>query len=352
MAPGEYDWWERKPCMDSMRCTGSPASSALALCASPKCGMRPDGPLRGMVRRDWPPSACTRRCAPSADATHARLSYAGVWAGGARSRMTARNAWSEGETTHRFWSFNQERFLDCVPWYGRNDRIICPCVPSDSRVGWRRARTLSTSCLLAVLVPLADNKAADDRRLWDLMSSRFHVGRSGVQLQPRPWRSPTAATTSRPKPQPPSGFQSPETLARLLQLRPLTLREELRNFSGSRAHCVGPCCDVALGRNRTCAFRDLLFSPPNSFYFLSDDGVDHSTEHATFLHNRFADGGSTGPTRRSRFVPMPAPLSAAAGITRVIESPLYSIADFRSRRFAVRVDVISMLTMKLPTRGR
>ena len=155
------------------------------------------------------------------------------------------------------------------------------------------------------------------------MSTRIHVGRPGVQLQPRPWKPPTAATTSRPKPQQPSGFQSPETLARLLQLRPLTLQEELRNFSGSRAHCVGPCCDVALGRNRTCAFRDLLFSPPNSFYFLSDDGVDHSAEHATFLHNRFADGGSTGPNRRSRFVPMPAPLSAATGITRVIETPLY-----------------------------
>ena len=122
MAPGGYDWWERKPCTDSMRCTGSPASSALAPCASPKCGMRPDGPLRGRVRRDWPPSACTRRCAPSADATHARLSYAGVWADGARSRMTARNAWSEGETTHR--SFNQERFLDCVPF--TFPLVLCP----------------------------------------------------------------------------------------------------------------------------------------------------------------------------------------------------------------------------------
>ena len=41
------------------------------------------------------------------------------------------------------------------------------------------------------------------------------------------------------------------------------------------AHCVGPCCSRPLHRNRTCAFRQLVFMPPHSFHFVSISSLRH-----------------------------------------------------------------------------
>lgn len=98
----------------------------------------------------------------------------------------------------------------------------------------------------------------------------------------------------------------------------------------SRSYCQGQCCDTPLARNRTCAFRDLLFTPPARFSYLSDDGIDRSDVHATFLHNRFQGSDTTGKNSHSRLNVVSAPLTAALGVTRVIDAPLYIGADVHS----------------------
>lgn len=117
----------------------------------------------------------------------------------------------------------------------------------------------------------------------------------------------------------------------------------------SRSHCVGQCCDSALARNRTCGFRDLLFKPPSDFYYLSDDGVDRSAAHATYLHNRFQGSDTTGANSHSRFTTKSAPLSAAAGVTRVVEAPLYIGADVHSNIAHRMLDSVFPLTIALLT---
>ena len=117
----------------------------------------------------------------------------------------------------------------------------------------------------------------------------------------------------------------------------------------SERFCVGPCCSKPLQRNRTCAFRDLLFVPPHHFYYMSAQRVVPST-HATFLHNRFSGGDTTGAKSRSYFAPESAPLAAALNVTRVVESPLYIGADVHSNVAHLMLDsvfpsVISLLRL-------
>ena len=141
-------------------------------------------------------------------------------------------------------------------------------------------------------------------------------------------------------------FQSEATLRELLALRPAKADEPAAT-RGSRAHCDGPCCSEPLKRNRTCAFRDLLFQPPSTFYYLSDDGKDRSAEHGTFLHNRFAGSDTTGENSHSYFTPKPAPLSAALRVTGVIETPVYIGADLHSNQGHLMMDSTFPLAVSL-----
>ena len=109
----------------------------------------------------------------------------------------------------------------------------------------------------------------------------------------------------------------------------LAVRTRQPGLLHSRAHCVGDCCTRPLHRNRTCAFRDLLFRPPASFFFLSDARTD-TADVATFLHNRFSAGDTTGEGSHSLFAPKLAPVSAGANVTRVVEAPVYIGADVHS----------------------
>jgi hypothetical protein len=52
--------------------------------------------------------------------------------------------------------------------------------------------------------------------------------------------------------------------------------------------------------------------------------------HATFLHNRFMPGGTTGHGSHSLFAPAHAPLRAGVNVTRVVEMPLFLGADVHS----------------------
>lgn len=119
----------------------------------------------------------------------------------------------------------------------------------------------------------------------------------------------------------------------------------------SRRLCVGPCCTTPLQRNRTCAFRDLLFvGSTRTFYFLSSKTVD-TASHATFLHNRFADGDTTGKGSHSYFSPAAKRPEEAAQVTKVIESPLYIGADVHSNIAHLMLDsvfpsIISLLRLQ------
>jgi hypothetical protein len=95
------------------------------------------------------------------------------------------------------------------------------------------------------------------------------------------------------------------------------------NLAKSWSLCDGPCCEP-LQRNRTCAFGNLIFSPPSSFLYISDDPstVDNTTWCA-YLNNRFHGGLNTTKEAHSLWAPQAAPLLAAKGITRVIESPVF-----------------------------
>ena len=142
----------------------------------------------------------------------------------------------------------------------------------------------------------------------------------------------------------------------------------------SSRHCVGRCCSTPLQRNRTCAFRDLLFigSPsgvissraigssgglaPRRFYYLSDDPKVSSDDHATFLHNRFSGGDTTGRNSRSYFAPGIAPTSAARDVTKVIQTPVYIGADVHSNIAHLMLDsvfpsIISLLLLQASIGG-
>ena len=133
----------------------------------------------------------------------------------------------------------------------------------------------------------------------------------------------------------------------------LSTREPTR-WSSSRL-CDGPCCSMPLHRNRTCAFRDLLFVPPNRFVYLSDKKLDPAT-HGTFLHNRFSDGSQTGTGRRGYFAPEVGSPDLAARVTKVIESPVYIGADIHSNIAHLMLDsvfpsVISLLRLNAKALG-
>ena len=77
--------------------------------------------------------------------------------------------------------------------------------------------------------------------------------------------------------------------------RALALRSRSPGRFRTRSHCVGGCCATPLHRNRTCAFQDLLFRPPSSFHFVTDDaivgeGTDHSPR-GTRAGVRWGGGG-------------------------------------------------------------
>ena len=128
----------------------------------------------------------------------------------------------------------------------------------------------------------------------------------------------------------------------------LRLREvEPHDRAASSRWCVGPCCDTPLHRNRTCAFRDLLYVAGKGFLYLSDEPGLAPSSHATFLHNRFADGDTTGKNQRSYFAPQIAPTALAKGVTRVVESPLYIGADVHSNIAHLMLDSVFPSTISL-----
>jgi hypothetical protein len=204
---------------------------------------------------------------------------------------------------------------------------------------WLRVlgRRNSTSCA-HVTVPLARAEG------WLLPSA---TGAGGLSR-----RTPSSLVPARPHHHPAKGDGRAREQAggrHVETMLKLTTRSPGRIYS--RAHCVGPCCSQPLHRNRTCAFRDLLFRPPSSFFFLSTDDAGTEDQHATFLHNRFADGSTTGTGARSKFTPRRLDPSEADSVTRVVEAPLYIGADIHSNIGHLMLDsvfpsVISMLRLR------
>ena len=99
--------------------------------------------------------------------------------------------------------------------------------------------------------------------------------------------------------------------------------EKVQNPEKSWSFCDGSCCQP-LRRNRTCAFGNLIFQPPSSFFYIVDDPstVDNTTWCA-YLNNRFQGGLNTTKESHSLWAPQAAPLSLAKEVTRVIDSPVF-----------------------------
>ena len=139
-----------------------------------------------------------------------------------------------------------------------------------------------------------------------------------------------------------------------------TLDFPLSNSTRSRSHCVGQCCAQPLARNRSCAFRDLLFRPPTSFFFLADEFDRNApagpASRGTFLHNRFVGGGVLGEPSHSYFSPPTLPPAAARGVSRVVESPIYLGADLHPNQAHLMLDsvfpsVLALLRLRASLRA-
>jgi len=103
----------------------------------------------------------------------------------------------------------------------------------------------------------------------------------------------------------------------------LKASEAVQDPEKSWSFCDGSCCQP-LRRNRTCAFGNLIFQPPSSFFYIVDDPstVDNTT-WCTYLNNRFHGGLNATKEAHSLWAPRAAPLSLAKDVTRVIDSPVF-----------------------------
>ena len=106
--------------------------------------------------------------------------------------------------------------------------------------------------------------------------------------------------------------------------------------------CEGEA-DAPLRRNRTCAFGNLLFTPPSTFTYL--DGRYHSgpkpPQLSVFLHNRFANGVTTGArSGMSRWTPAIGSPHAAANVTTVTTTPLFIGGDLHGNPAHNQLDAV------------
>ena len=111
------------------------------------------------------------------------------------------------------------------------------------------------------------------------------------------------------------------------------------NATISEFFCTGFCCEP-LARNRSCAFSNLLFRPPASFFFLTDERRHGSApgrkDFCTYLHNRFITSsphsavyGGNFPSF-SMWAPRLARPRDVTNVTAVLDSPVYLAADLHS----------------------
>ena len=98
----------------------------------------------------------------------------------------------------------------------------------------------------------------------------------------------------------------------------------------SWSFCTGPCCGPNQ-RNRSCVWGNLLFKPPDRFFYVTDDGAraeaNVSRDAGVYLHNRFADAGKVWGRSYSFFTPTAAGPEVAAGVDSVLEDPLFITSD-------------------------
>ena len=155
---------------------------------------------------------------------------------------------------------------------------------------------------------------------------------------------------------------------KMLELLPLSIGEvtanvtpPLRTPPKSWSLCDGECCDVPLHRNRTCAFGNLLFRAGKFHYLREEEATSESDaplshSFSVFLHSRFQSDASYTRAQHmpgiqqtlssythepaSRFAPSVLPPSAAAGISRVIETPIYIGSDVRTRGVEPRAPIL------------
>lgn len=136
---------------------------------------------------------------------------------------------------------------------------------------------------------------------------------------------------------PPSGRSAhPERVP----LQPLTPPVGDQGLSSTQ-FCTGSCC-APLQRNRSCAYRDLLFRRVDGkpvFAFLSD--ASRPAESLTaFTHGRFSDGEASGLHGHSRWQPTVVPTAEAAGVALELTVPLYIGADLHRNPGHLMLDCV------------
>lgn len=129
-------------------------------------------------------------------------------------------------------------------------------------------------------------------------------------------------------------------------LASLDVQERSHGLMRTRVHCVDQCCSQPLHRNRTCAFGNLLFRPPHHLFVVTDEPYDPS-QHATYLHNRYAPGGTIPPHLHSLLQMRSASRASAANVTKVIKSPLYIGADLHGNVGHLMLDSVFPLLPNL-----
>ena len=123
-------------------------------------------------------------------------------------------------------------------------------------------------------------------------------------------------------------------------LQPITPPVSAQGLSSTQ-FCTGSCC-APLQRNRSCAYRNLLFRRVDGkpvFAFLSD--APRPAESLTaFTHGRFSDGEASGLDGHSRWAPTVVPRAEAAGVAHELTVPLYIGADLHRNPGHLMLDCV------------
>lgn len=169
---------------------------------------------------------------------------------------------------------------------------------------------------------------------WDILQRLSVARHESHRAAPTPGRPLSLARTSvMRKATKPAGRSKQQSLSHPERV-PLLERALPAPDVRSTYACTGSCC-APLARNRSCAFRNLLFLPPATFAFLSDAPFD-GRDVRVYTHGRFADGATSGVGGHSRWQPVVLPTSAAANVTLTLQLPLYIGADLHSNIGASR----------------